>query len=293
MTVQARFRRSWARQAAGFSGRVALIGAAIAMGACGALRMDMILPDGMAAGLKAAGSQLPVGTEEEIAYGGAVAIHIVQRYGGLDRTPELVEYVNLVGEALAIHSARPELSFHFAILNTDEVNALSAPGGYVFITRGTLRACQTESELAGILAHEIAHITARHAIKALQDLKSKEAVADATGWKSSEVFGRLVDGFLDGFLTKGHPEADEREADRVGTGLVARVGWDAGGLRDALRRVAERRAAAPTDRFYGTHPDTIDRMNRIAALLPSYKDRDGLTLELRFRQRVAALTTPK
>lgn len=244
-------------------------------------------------GLRAGAAQLPVGPEEEIAYGGAVAVNIVQRYGGVDTTPALVEYVNLVGEALAIHSARPELPYHFAILATDEVNAVSAPGGYVFITRGALKACRNEAELAGILAHEIGHIVGRHAVAILQNLKSKEAVADEAGWKSSAVFGKVVDGFLDDYMTKGLPQDDEFEADRIGTGLLARVGWEATGLRNLLQRLAERKAAAPKDRFYGTHPDTSDRVARIVALLPAYKDLDGVALDARFKLKTAVLATPK
>lgn len=244
-------------------------------------------------GLRAGASQLPVGPEEEIAYGGAVAVNVVQRYGGLDASPALVEYVGLIGEALAVHSARPDLPYHFAVLATDEVNAVSAPGGYVFVTRGAIKACRNESELAGIMAHEIGHIVGRHAVKILQNLKSKEAVADEAGWESSAVFGEVVDGFLDDYMTKGLPQEDEFEADRIGTALLARVGWQVSGLRDLLQRLADRKGAAPTDRFYGTHPDTADRVARINALLPGYKGTDGVPLETRFREKTAVLAAPK
>ena len=243
----------------------------------------------IAGGLRASAAQLPVGVEEEIAYGGAVAVQVVARYGGLDKTPELVEYVNLVGESLAIHSPRPELPYHFAILNTDEVNAVSAPGGYVFITRGALRVCKTEAELAGILAHEIAHIAAGHAVKILQNLKSKQAIADSTGWGSSAVFGQIVDGFLDDYMTNGLPQADEFEADRIGTVILARVGWQADGLRSLLDRLGARKTAESKDRFYGTHPDTSERVSRLDAQLPGFKDKDGVALEIRFRDKTAIL----
>lgn len=239
-------------------------------------------------GLRAGASQLPVGAEEEIAYGGAVAVNVVARYGGLDETPALVEYVNLVGESLAIHSPRPELPYHFAILDTDEVNALSAPGGYVFITRGALRACKTESELAGILAHEIGHIAAGHGTKIFQNLKAKQALADSTGWKSSAVFTGIVDGYLEDFLTKGLPQEDEFEADRLGTLMLVRVGWDAAGLHNVLEGLSRKKTDAK-DRFYSTHPDTSERVARIATQLSAFKDKDGVTLERRFREKTADL----
>ncbi len=266
--------------------RIAVLGAAWLLPACEFVNVGQLVEGGLRAGAM----QLPVGPEEEIAYGGAVSVQVVARYGGLDKTPELVEYVNLVGEALAIHSPRPELPYHFAILNTDEVNAVSAPGGYVFITRGALKACRSEAELAGILAHEIAHIAAGHATKILQNLKSKQALVDSTGWKSQAVFGQIVDGFLDDYMTKGLPQDDEFEADRIGTAILARVGWAPDGLRSVLSRLAAGRTAESNYRFYGTHPDTGARVSRIDALLPGYKDKDGVTLELRFRDRTAILS---
>ncbi|HYA88649.1 MAG TPA: M48 family metalloprotease, partial [Nitrospirota bacterium] len=110
---------------------------------------------------------------EEVRLGREVAARIIARFGLYDN-PELMKYVNLVGNVLAIYAARPELEFHFAILNTDEINGYSAPGGYVFITRGAIANMQDESELAGALAHEIGHVVEKHAVKEL-NIKGQEA----------------------------------------------------------------------------------------------------------------------
>ena len=97
----------------------------------------------------------------EIEFGRGVAARILARYPPYN-DPKLTRYVNLVGGGLAALSGRPELHYHFAILNTDDINAYSTPGGYVFVTLGALKLMHDESELAGVMAHETAHVALRH-----------------------------------------------------------------------------------------------------------------------------------
>ena len=103
---------------------------------------------------------------EEIRFGREIAARMVGRFG-LYNDPQLMKYVNLVGRSLSQSTNRPELDFHFAVLNTSEINAYAAPGGYVFVTRGAIEKMQDESELAAVLAHEMTHINERHVVKEL------------------------------------------------------------------------------------------------------------------------------
>ena len=80
----------------------------------------------------------------------------------------LSRYLNLVGQALVRHSSRPELQYYFAAIESDQINAYAAPGGYIFVTTAALNLMQSEAELAGVLAHEIAHVTQRHIVKTLK-----------------------------------------------------------------------------------------------------------------------------
>lgn len=240
-------------------------------------------------GVKAGAAQLPITDEEELAYGGAIAVMIVQKYGGVDETPALALYVNTVGQALAMYSTRPTLAFHFAVLNSDDVNALSAPGGYVFITRGAVKAMKNEAELAGVLAHEIAHVTAGHAVSILKNLKSKGALADAAAdaWKSADMFKGLMNQYLDDYLTKGLPKDTEFEADKLGTQLISHVGWRADGLRSFLHVITQReKAAAKPSALHDTHPDTLERVNKLDAVV-AHLPKQGVDLEKRFAANVA------
>ncbi len=121
--------------------------------------------------------------EEEYALGGAIALNWVQRGGGLvplDKNEKLVRYLNVVGKNLGAQSSRPLLRWTFGILQTeDSFNALSAPGGYVFVTLGLLRGVENEAQLAGVLAHEIAHVTGKHVLNRYTETKVEECKSAA------------------------------------------------------------------------------------------------------------------
>ncbi len=232
--------------------------------------------------IKATAAQLPSGLEEELAYGGAIAVKIVQKYGGLDEDQQRWQYVIRVGQAVAAYSARPELAYHFAVLNSDAVQALSAPGGYVFVTRGALKKMHSEAELAGVLAHEVAHISAKHALGIIQNVKSRQAMTDAAAdaWKGAAAFSGVIGKFLDDYLEQGLPQESEFEADRLGTQTLARVGWAPSGLRDFLKVLAAEEAGANTEAYYKTHPKTADRVAKLDGLVASLGT--GATNEARF-----------
>ena len=236
--------------------------------------------------VKAAAAQLPIGIEEERAYGGAIAVKIVQKYGGLDEEPQRLQYLLRVGQAVAAYSARPELDYHFAVLNSDTVQALSAPGGYVLVTRGALKKMQNEAQLAGVLAHEVAHIGAKHALRIIQNVKSRQAMTDAAAdaWKGAAAFNDVIGKFLDDYLEQGLPQATEFEADKLGTDLLARVGWAPAGLRDFLQILATDEATAPTDAFYKTHPKTADRVEKLSAQVATLGE--GVSNDARFHAAV-------
>jgi len=249
-------------------------------------------------GVKAGAAQLPLTDKEELAYGGAIAVMIVQKYGGIDENPALALYVNTVGQALAMYSSRPTLAFHFAVLNSDDVNALSAPGGYVFITRGAVKAMKNEAELAGVLAHEISHITAAHAVSILKNLKSKAALVDAAAeaWEGADVFKGLMNQYLNDYLTKGLPKDTEFEADKLGTQLISHVGWRADGLRSFLHVITQHeKAAVKPSALHDTHPDTLERVNKLDAVI-AHLPKGGVDLEKRFAAKLAGTPgapTPK
>ena len=211
-----------------------------------------------------------IGPEEEKTIGESVAVEIVGKYGGLVREAAILQRVNLVGRALARYSDRPELNWRFSVLQADSVNAFSAPDGWVFITRGLYAMAKNDDELAGILGHEIAHITGRHALKIVE--KSNMVGGLVNGAISRSGDARAVNQQLQQFdlgigkiattlFEKGYSPETEFEADKTGHNLAAITGYAPGGLRGVLVQL-QQRSGAPGKTF-STHPPLNERIKRL------------------------------
>jgi beta-barrel assembly-enhancing protease len=193
----------------------------------------------------------------EIAFGRAIAARILGRYKAYDN-PALIKYVSLVGATLALSTNRPELEFHLMILDTDELNAYAAPGGYIFITKGALQLMKDESELAGVLAHEVAHVTEKHVVKELK-IKGTDDSSDLArliGGGSDAAraaFGQAVDKGLELIFKDEYKREDEMQADRTSVTISALSGYDPTGLARYLNRIkpVKDKIPAPAD---STHP---------------------------------------
>lgn len=271
-----------------------------ALSGCGVVGQQLV--EGLqraakAGGVRAIGAQLPVGEAEEREFGGAIAVMIVQRFGGLVKDEKLLRYVGLVGNAVAAVSSRANLQWHFGVLDSDEVNAMSAPGGYVFITRGALKRMKSEAELAGVLAHEIGHVTKRHAVKIISNLKSLNSLSEGAAMSAGPVaqarFRKVVDGYLKDYLTKGLPKETEYAADKVSVILLARIGYRTTGLRTFLSSMAAAQAIKK-ETFHDTHPDTADRLQKLDTTIASVGGDHGVQARQRFRAAMGGSTqTPE
>lgn len=217
----------------------------------------------------------------ELAFGREVAARILGREPLRDNA-ELTRYVTLIGQALASHSGRAELPFYFAVLDSEQVNAYSTPGGYIFVTRGALRQMQDEAELAAVLAHEIAHVQLRHIVTAL-NIRAKETTNLAT-WMSvltggsadtaKVAFFQAVDQATALLFEEGFNIRDELAADRVALMLLANTGYDPTALGRYLNRIGTAGvppAATPVELATGngkrTHPSNTERMTALATAL--------------------------
>lgn len=180
---------------------------------------------------------------EEVRFGREVAARVIGRYG-LYENPQLMKYVNLVGRGLAMSTNRPEIEFRFAILNTDEINAYAAPGGYVFLTRGALAKMQDEAELAGVLAHELAHIVEKHVVKELQIKGSEKSATTGlalliggTSESARIALSQAVDKAVDMLFKDGYKREDEVQADKDAVVFCALAGYDPSGLVKYFERI--------------------------------------------------------
>ena len=205
---------------------------------------------------------------EEVELGRSIAAAVGARYK-ISRDLNLTKYVALVGNTVAATSDRPDIRYYFAVLDSDEINALAAPGGFVFITRGALALMPDESALAGVLGHEVGHIALRHHAESIKAAKQKnlavmglqQGLAFTRVGQFSSLIGATADALAEQVILKGHSRAEEMESDKVGFQYAARAGYDPGGLREFLAALAARGTRdAGVAKFFSTHPGTDERL---------------------------------
>jgi predicted Zn-dependent protease len=229
---------------------------------------NMDLEKAASGGVKLIKAASSLSDSDEMRLGRDVAANLAARYGLVENSPR-VTYLNLVGQAIARRSSRPKLPFHFGILKTPEFNAFAAPGGYIFVTEGLLSGLKDEAELAGVLAHEVSHVTERHIVKAIRDANLFGAGKDfaAAAGHDPQAWGTLSD-FSIHLLDHGLSRKDELEADRLGTQLAGKTGYDPRGLRDSIERLSQiREKDAALSRFNATHPQPAERLKVIDEVL--------------------------
>ena len=201
--------------------------------------------------------------EQEISIGREMNPDILKQYGDYPAA-ELQNYVSSVGKRLADVSDRPDLFFHFRVVNTPVVNAFALPGGYIYVTRGLLAYANSESELAGVLGHEIGHVTARHAVRQYSKAASYSI---ATGIASILVpgvsnFGQIADiAFL--AISNGYSRDYEREADRLGVKYALKAGYDPKAVSTFLHTLElldTMKGQKTYHSLFATHPKTEERV---------------------------------
>ena len=237
-------------------------------------------------------------TEEEVQLGQGVTASFL---GAAPLHPDanLQRYVNRVGKWLALHSDRPELPWTFGVIDTETVNAFAMPGGTVLVSSGLLKRLANESELAGVLAHEIAHVVKKHQLKAIQSSAGTDVLADIGKEAAAQRAGRNdilgvksgiakvgVDAVKNGAFLRPLDRSMEYEADRLGVLIAARSGYDPFGLVAALQMLSQ---VKPEDAviLFSTHPAPTDRLAELEAFAPTLEKYAAQPqVAARFRQNV-------
>lgn len=234
-----------------------------------------------------AGGLLPIGYEEEQSIGQAIALQVVARSGGTLEQPELVRYVNLVGQAVALTSDRPDIPYHFAVLKDDSINAFAAPAGYVFVTNGMLKQVRNEAELAGVLGHEIAHVSQNHILEVIQRSKQLAGVSQAglaAANQNPQAYKNVIDTAVKKLLDEGLDQDKELEADALGVTFAARVGYDPTAYPALLTRL--RTLKGDDAAFFKTHPNFSMRIEAVQNKIQSEGLKaNGVLLAERFARR--------
>lgn len=222
----------------------------------------------------------PISDEEEYYVGRAVAARIISSFP-LSKDMGLNRYLNVVGRTVAMHSDRPHThgGYHFAVLDSDEINAFACPGGIVFVTRGMVKTTKNEDELAAVLAHEVAHVSSRDGISAIKSSRWTEALTiigvKAAKKYSSEEVSRLVsifEGSIDDIfktlVVNGYSQSQEYKADETASAYLSKAGYNPQAAKDFLERLASQGTASGGG-VMKTHPATNDRIENLKNKIPS------------------------
>ena len=236
--------------------------------------------------------ELRITDAEEQQLGQNVSERIRTRYGVV-QDANVHRYVSLVGQVLAQASTRPNLPWTFVVLDTDGVNAFAAPGGYVHITRGALALIKNEAELAGVLGHEIIHITQKHTVNAIQKNQAVQMGAAETLSGSAALMDRVVAAVYENIVERGFGRAEENDSDEHGVTLANKVGYAPLGLNSFLITLKDRNKESKEKRgLFASHPEMQERLDRITKLVASKKMTSTATLEARYSRHITYKPVP-
>ena len=224
--------------------------------------------------------------EEEIALGREITGSILGA-APLVKDEALQQYVNKVGRWVASQSERSDLPWKFGVIDSNDLNAFAAPGGYVLITKGLYQKLQNEAQLAGVLGHEIAHVVKKHQLKVLQ----KQQLLNIGAGKLSDLFGKndklakKALGTGAEISARSLDKDAEFEADRMGLVLASRAGYEAFGLPEVLQTIGHTsKNDSSVALLFKTHPSPDERLAKLGDSVGSSLDKvkAGKTLENRF-----------
>ena len=234
---------------------------------------------------------LVITEDEEIKLGAGVSERVRERYGVV-QSAAVHRYVTLVGTLLVKKSTRPNLPFRFIVLDTDGVNAFAAPGGYIHITRGALGLMSSEAELAGVLAHEISHVTEKHTISAIQKNKLVQIGAEESITKNPELWNKLVDVSSD-LVMAGFGRGEELQSDRDGLAMADAAGYAPAGLGEFLKRLAERNQnTSGKQGLFASHPEMKERLATLDKEIRARKYASTVVLADRYKANISYTATP-
>jgi predicted Zn-dependent protease len=231
------------------------------------------------------------GVDKEVALGRQLAAEVDRQAKFID-DPVVTEYINRVGQNIVLHSDA-KVPFTIKVIDSDEVNAFALPGGFFYVNKGLILAADNEAEVAGVMAHEIGHVAARHAME-----NQAKGMLAQIGLTVGSIFlgglgGMLINqgaqfGALLGFM-KFSRDA-ESEADMLGVQYLWAAGYDPNAMSTMFEKLAAKNKKKPGtfSKLFETHPQSVDRMEASRALVARFPEREEYVLNTSEFQRVKA-----
>ena len=196
----------------------------------------------------------------------------------LNNDPRLNAYIRDVGERIHARTPIADRLFTFKVINDPSVNAFSLPGGHVYINTGLIQQADKADMLAGVMAHEISHVVARHAIKQVEQQQEISAIGSILLGQNPSALQSVIGNILAGGAMARFSREDEKEADDLGVGYMSAAGFDAHGMLEMFQKLLSLEKSQPNavSKFLSDHPTTQSRINdiqkRIQGLPPGIVD---------------------
>lgn len=229
--------------------------------------------------------------EKEVALGRQLAIEIEQQ-AKLIEDPMVTEYVNRVGQNVVLHSDA-KIPFTIKVIDSDEVNAFALPGGFFFVNKGLILAADSESELAGVMAHEIAHVAARHAMENQGKMQAIQYGLLGTiifGGGIASAIAQNAGGFAQLLSFLQFSRGAETEADILGVQYLYAAGYDPTGMSTMFEKLNSRNKKKPgtLSKIFATHPQNVERRDASLALVARFPEKEEYIISTSEFQRVKA-----
>jgi predicted Zn-dependent protease len=223
------------------------------------------------ASLDTAKTYADISPEQEYYLGRAVSATLLSRYF-VSEHPQENRYLNLIGKNLVLNSDKPETydNYHFLLLDSEEINAFAAPSGFIFVTKGMLRLCQNEDDVAAVLAHEVSHTLHSHALKVINASRITSALTligtdsanSQTQAQLLPLFEGSVNDITQTLVNSGYGKDVESEADKTAVTLLQASGYNADSLIRVLEQLKINTRSNVAD-FTSTHPNSDDRIAQV------------------------------
>jgi predicted Zn-dependent protease len=226
-------------------------------------------------GLGASGNS--VSLDQEWQLGNQMAAQVAQQMQ-LSNDATAKAYLTSVGERIHAQTQLADRPFTFDIVNDPNVNAFSIPGGHIYINSGLIAQADKADELAGVVAHEISHVVARHVIKQVETQQKIGAIGSILLGQNPNGLQQLLAQVIAGGAMARFSRADEKEADDLGLQFMTKAGYDPHGMLDMFQKLLslEKGGNTSVERFFADHPGTQDRINDISSRIAKMGNPSGI-----------------